>query len=109
MERGPSVFIPAGTGVPVMTVPVGHKYEIIGGYWGSDAVAGHGAYLLLSPAAGGTNWVYSRSNTPAEYAFDFQWTGFVVEPGDTITAFALGAGYAGLTLVLMFIDVDYGE
>lgn len=105
MHASAQTFIAAGTGVDVLTCGTGKKLELVAGFWGSDGVAGHGAYLLHTNAGAGTSWIYSRGNTPAEYAFDFQWNGFVLVPTEKLTAFALGAGYAGLTLVLTYIEV----
>jgi hypothetical protein len=107
LERTSPLFVPGGTSLLLLTCPTGHKYEVIDSWASGDTVAGRIVPILLTTAAAATAFI---DDWPTAAGFQVQhqtYNAVVMYPGDTLTGFALGAGFAGSAFMLSYVDVDY--
>ena len=105
LERGEHGFA-APALVTVLTVPAGHKYEVVGISWQGDLTHAQTAYIfVVTPAAGyvGRDQFNVVATTYAEYHGYQNW---VMYEGDALAGWhAAAAGTAFMTFD--YIDVDY--
>lgn len=105
LERGQHGFA-APALVSVLTVPAGHKYEVVGISWQGDLAHAQTAYIFVLTAASGYVGRDQFNMVAATYAEYHGYQGWVMYETDQLIAWhAAGAGTA--FVVFDYVDVDF--
>lgn len=105
MERVYRAVMPANSVQPVLSVPAGHKYELL--HMSIFVGTGTGIQLLLTAAAAGNSMgVRYQPATPLTVTL-FDWNAFCLDEGDALTLFIGKVTGGSGSYHLTYMDVDF--